>query len=112
MQAELATGVHEETEEAARRHIVIRLGTIAVGFVVFIGGLIMLALPGPGILTVVAGLAILAQELTWAERLLEYVKKRSRIDELKRQPAWVQALMWTVTASAVVGSAVYFLVLP
>lgn len=111
IQAEYATGTREETEEEARRGVIRRVGTIVLGFVVLVGGIIMMALPGPGILTVIAGLAILAQELAWAERLLEYVKKRAKYDELKDQPVWVQVVMWTITIAAVVGSLVYFTIL-
>ncbi len=111
IQAEYATGRHEDTEEAARRGVFRRLGTITLGFIVLIGGLLMLALPGPGILTVIAGLAILAQELPWAARLLEYVKKRSKFEELQAQPMWVQGVMWTFTVAAVAASIVYFAVL-
>lgn len=111
IQAEYATGRQEETEDEARHGVIRRVGTIILGFIVLIGGLLMLALPGPGILTVIAGLAILAQELPWAERLLEYVKKRAKIDELKEQPVWVQVIMWAITVAAVVGSVVYFTVI-
>ena len=111
IQAEYATGRQEETEAEARRGVIRRVGTIILGFVVLIGGIIMLALPGPGIITVIAGLAILAQELPWAERLLEYVKKRAKIDELQQQPVWIQVVMWTITVTAVVGSVLYFTVL-
>ncbi|MCU1499800.1 MAG: hypothetical protein JWM47_3753 [Acidimicrobiales bacterium] len=107
IQAEYATGRREETEEAARRSVLRRVGTIIVGFIVLFGGIAMMILPGPGILGVIAGLAILSQELAWAERLLEYVKKRARVEELKAQPKWVQAVMWTITAGAVIGSLVY-----
>ena len=34
----------------------------------------MLVLPGPGILVIIAGLAILATEYVWAERLLRMAK--------------------------------------
>ncbi|QXC62602.1 PGPGW domain-containing protein [Aquihabitans sp. G128] len=111
IQAEYATGRQEANEEQARRGVIRRVGTIIVGFVVLFGGLAMMVLPGPGVLGVIAGLAILAQELAWAERLLEYVKKRAKIDELKEQPRWVQAVMWTITAGAVVGSVTYFTVI-
>ena len=91
----------EETEEEARRHVLLRLGTIVVGFVVLIGGLVMMALPGPGIVTVIAGLAILSRELPWAERMLEYAKEKARVDELKEQPAWVKGVAWGFTALAI-----------
>jgi uncharacterized protein (TIGR02611 family) len=103
--AEYATGEQEETEERARRHVLIRLGTITVGFIVLIAGLAMLVLPGQGILTVIAGLAILSRELPWAERVLEYAKKRAKLDELKEQPVWIKAVVWGMTGVAVIASA-------
>ena len=108
--AEMATGVHERTEQAAKRNLVFRLATIVVGFVILLGGLAMMILPGPGILGILAGLGILSRELPWAERLLTYAKKRAKVDELKQQPAWVQGVMWTVTVVAVVGSVAYLVV--
>jgi uncharacterized protein (TIGR02611 family) len=109
--AEQATGREEATEAEARRNVFLRMGTIVVGFVVLLGGLAMMVLPGPGILGILAGLGILSRELPWAERLMEAVKERAKLDELKEQPRWVQAVMWTVTAVAVVGSMAYFLVI-
>jgi uncharacterized protein (TIGR02611 family) len=103
--AEYATGEQEETEERARRHVLIRLGTITVGFIVLIAGLAMLVLPGQGIITVIAGLAILSRELPWAERVLEYAKKRAKLDELKQQPVWIKAVVWTMTGVAIAASA-------
>ncbi len=111
IQAEYATGRREDTEEQARRGVIRRIGTIVVGFVVLFSGLVMLVLPGPGILGVIAGLAILAQELAWAERTLTYVKKRARVEELQQQPRWVQAAMWTFTAGVAAASLSYFFIL-
>lgn len=108
--AELATGTQERTLERARRNVFIRMGTILVGFVVLLAGLAMMVLPGPGIIAIIIGLGLLARELVWAERLLEYVKKRAKIDELKKQPAWVQVAMWVGTIAAVGASAYYVLV--
>lgn len=107
LQAEYATGRHEETEEQAKRHIAIRVATIAIGFVVLIGGLAMMILPGPGIVGIIAGLGILSRELAWAERMLEYAKEKARVDELKEQPKWVQVLAWIGTIAAIGASAWY-----
>ncbi len=104
LRAEYDTGVREETEEQARRHVVLRIGTIVVGFVVLIAGLAMLVLPGQGIITVIIGLTILARELPWAERMLEYAKKKARVDELKQQPLWVKGVAWGFTALAIAAS--------
>ena len=104
IQAEYATGVHEDTEEQAKRHIIIRLGTIVVGFIVLLGGLAMMVLPGPGVVGILAGLGILSRELPWAERMIEYVKKRAKVEELQQQPVWVQVAMWTFTLLAILAS--------
>lgn len=47
-----------------------------LGAVVLVGGMLMIPYPGPGWLVVFAGLAILATEYTWAERVLGYAKGR------------------------------------
>jgi uncharacterized protein (TIGR02611 family) len=57
-----------------------RIATIIAGFALLVAGIAMLALPGPGLLTIAAGLAILAREFHWARRLL---------DRLKHTTAWV-----------------------
>jgi uncharacterized protein (TIGR02611 family) len=48
-----------------------------LGWVLTVAGLGLLALPGPGLLTLVAGLAILSQEYEWAERRLHPVKEKA-----------------------------------
>jgi uncharacterized protein (TIGR02611 family) len=48
-----------------------------VGFAVVAAGLAMLVLPGPGILVVIAGLAILAKEFVWADRMLQKAKTKA-----------------------------------
>ena len=52
----------------------------------------------------IIGLTILARELPWAERMLEYAKKKARVDELKDQPLWVKGVAWGFTVLAVVAS--------
>jgi tellurite resistance protein TerC len=47
-----------------------------VGFAVLAVGLLMLVLPGPAIVVIPLGLAILATELAWARRLLQRSDRR------------------------------------
>jgi uncharacterized protein (TIGR02611 family) len=49
-----------------------------VGFVLIIGGIILLPLPGPGWLVIILGLAVLATEYVWAERALDAAKRRAK----------------------------------
>jgi hypothetical protein len=56
---------------------VLRVGKIIGGFLLLAAGIAMIALPGPGWLTIAAGLAILAGEFIWARRLLDRVKDQA-----------------------------------
>lgn len=60
-----------KTIEQARRLIV-----IVVGFTVLAAGVAMIALPGPAVVVIPVGLAILATEFIWARKLLAAVKER------------------------------------
>ena len=48
-----------------------------VGVVLIVAGLIMLVVPGPGLLVIVAGLAVLATEFAWAEAMLDKAKEKA-----------------------------------
>ena len=64
---------------------VLRYTKIAGGFLLLAAGVAMIALPGPGWLTIAAGLAILAGEFIWARKLLDRLK--SQFDRLRRRGA-------------------------
>ena len=51
-----------------------RLVKIVFGFTMLLLGVIMLVTPGPGVATIVFGLALLAAEFVWAQRLLNRIK--------------------------------------
>jgi tellurite resistance protein TerC len=63
------------------RRVLVSLG----GGLLLVAGAAMFVLPGPGLLVVAAGLALLATEFVWAKRLLDSVRsrlpKRLRRDE-------------------------------
>jgi len=40
-------------------------------------GLVLMVLPGPGVLFIIAGLAILATEYVWAQRALNFAKAKA-----------------------------------
>jgi len=48
-----------------------RMAVLVVGVVVLAAGAAMLVLPGPGVIVLIVGLAILATEFAWAERALD-----------------------------------------
>mgnify|MGYP001576276845 CR=1 FL=1 len=53
-----------------------RLIISVVGFTIFLFGIALLFLPGPGWLIIMAGLFLLASEYLWAKRALVYLKER------------------------------------
>lgn len=53
-----------------------RVAITAFGFLAVIVGLLMLVLPGPGILVTLLGLALLATEHDWAKDLLAWSRRR------------------------------------
>ena len=65
-----------------------RLVVFVVGGTVLLFGLILFFLPGPSILVIPAGLAILATEFVWARRLLS--RFRWQVRSVKRTVARVR----------------------
>jgi tellurite resistance protein TerC len=60
-----------------------RIGIAIAGGTVLLIGIVMIFLPGPSIIVIPMGLAILALEFSWAKRLLVRVKRI--ISRLKRK---------------------------
>ena len=67
----LVDGLKERRERHKERRRLVRIAAAIGGFLIVIVGIIMIPLPGPGLLVVAAGLAVLALEFAWAEQLLE-----------------------------------------
>ncbi|MGY1603783.1 TIGR02611 family protein [Geodermatophilus sp. SYSU D00815] len=88
------------TTDHSYRVVVGVVGGLIVAF-----GLVTIPLPGPGWLTVIAGLFVLATEFLWAERLLEFTKKHVKrwTDWVTAQPVWVRLLIALATAAFVYG---------
>jgi hypothetical protein len=66
-----------------------RIAVSVAGFALVLAGLAMLVLPGPGLLVIIAGLAILATEYVWAQRALNYAKQKGEQAKnrvLRRKP--------------------------
>jgi len=70
------------TYRAARR-----VAIAVIGSTVVLLGIAMLVLPGPGLLTIVGGLAILGMEFAFARRWLQRIKKetRSTVEKVKQR---------------------------
>ncbi len=64
-----------------------RIAVLVVGLVLLVAGVLMLVLPGPGVLVTMAGLALLATEYEWARRLLARLRQHLRrlSDQVRRR---------------------------
>lgn len=83
-----------------------RLSVLAIGTVIVLAGVAMLVLPGPGLLTIFVGLAVLGSEFHWAQRLLGWVRARfERAAEQALDPA-VRRRNQAILAGILVGLAV------
>src|SRR3954451_10893375 len=75
------------------------------GGVIVAGGLVLVPLPGPGWLIVLAGLGVWAIEFHWARRLLRYT--RAQLNRwwrwVNQQSIWVKLLIGLATAALIAG---------
>ena len=58
------------------KRIVRQTWITVAGTVVVLIGLVLLILPGPGLVIIIAGLAILGTEFDWARRIMEPLKRQ------------------------------------
>jgi uncharacterized protein (TIGR02611 family) len=55
-----------------------RAAIAVIGSALILAGVVMMVTPGPGLVAIIAGLAILATEFAWAERALDRAKRTAR----------------------------------
>jgi uncharacterized protein (TIGR02611 family) len=106
MRDRLMQRLAERRERHVERGKVYRVAVAATGFAVFAAGLAMLVLPGPGLLTIAVGLALLALEFAWAERLLG--RTLDRVDRVRPKSRRSGGL--TLLALAIAGAAAALLI--
>jgi uncharacterized protein (TIGR02611 family) len=105
--------LREQRERHLDRSRFYRVPFALLGFTVVLIGLAMLVLPGPGLLVIAAGLAMLALEFAWAERVLERTLERmaktgSRVRRLTRLEKAVSAAASLAGLGALLALALYF----
>ena len=70
-------------------HVVKKSAVTILGVGLLAVGLAMMVLPGPGILVIVAGLAVLATEYVWARSLLDRAKNQAeKVQEAAVASRW------------------------
>jgi uncharacterized protein (TIGR02611 family) len=79
--------LREQREAHADRSHFVRIAYALAGITVLVAGIAMLALPGPALIVIPLGLAMLSLEFAWAERMLDGALDRAaRADRAAQSP--------------------------
>lgn len=83
-----------------------------VGWTLVVVGIAALVLPGPGLLLLFAGMAVLSQQYEWAARRLAPVKYRAMRGAADGVATWPRILASTLAALVVAGLGILWIVGP
>ena len=83
-----------------------------VGWTLVVVGIAALVLPGPGLLMLFAGMAVLSQQYDWAAKRLDPVKYRAMRGAADGVATWPRILASTTAALVVAGLGVVWIVGP
>lgn len=89
-----------------------RIALEVLGWILVVGGIAALILPGPGLLMIVGGLALLSQQYEWAERRLDPVKKKAIEAAADGVESWWKILLSCLGAAALIALGVLWGVNP
>ncbi len=102
----------EKLEERRQYHLehgrLYRIAFALAGFTVLLAGLAMLVLPGPALAVIPIGLAMLALEFAWAEKMLEIaVDKAEAAGRAASETSAKQRIVGFVAIGLAAGAAVF-----
>ena len=89
-----------------------RLLLEVVGWLLLVAGVAALVLPGPGLLLMFAGLAVLSQQYEWAERWVEPVRLRALRGAAQSVETWPRIVLSSSFAVLLAGCGVLWIVKP
>jgi uncharacterized protein (TIGR02611 family) len=99
--------IAERREAHLRRNRLYRIGFAVVGSTVTLAGIAMLVTPGPAFVVIPIGLAMLALEFAWAERLLDRALDQAEIAQRKAAGTTRrQRILGTIATALAVAAAV------
>lgn len=83
-----------------------------IGWLLLLVGIAALVLPGPGLLLMFAGLAVLSQQYDWAERWVEPVRLRALKGAAQSVETWPRIIASTAFSLGLVGCGVLWIIQP
>lgn len=90
------------------RHVLLQ----GAGWVLVVGGLAALVLPGPGLLALFAGMAILATQYEWAERRLAPIRRAALKAAADSVQSWPRIVLSLVGACLMIALGSYWGIRP
>ncbi len=76
-----------------------KLAVTVVGWVLVVAGVVLIAIPGPGLLILLAGLVVLAGEYAWAQRFVDPVRVQALRAAEESVASW-----WRIIATLLGGA--------
>ena len=86
-----------------------RVALEVVGWLLVVAGIAALVLPGPGLLMLFAGVAVLSQQYEWAEKRLDPLKFRALKGAAESVETWPRIVMSTTLAVVLVVAGVLWI---
>jgi uncharacterized protein (TIGR02611 family) len=86
-----------------------RVALEVAGWTLVLGGIAALVLPGPGLLMLFGGLAVLSQQYEWAERRLDPIKYRALKGAAESVETWPRITMSVLGALVLIGCGVLWI---
>ena len=111
----LVQRLRERRAAYQRRGNAYRVAWVTAGVIVVVAGLVMVVFPGPALVVIPIGLAMLSLEFAWAERLLDTTLERGidakdlALNASRRQKIVGVAAIVCAIAAAVAVAVIYFL---
>jgi uncharacterized protein (TIGR02611 family) len=89
-----------------------RIALEILGWVLVVVGIAALILPGPGLLALAAGLAILSQQYEWAEKRVRPVERQAKKTAAESVQSWGRITLSLLLVAWLVGIGVVWLLQP
>ena len=89
-----------------------RIGLEILGWVLLLLGVAAIFLPGPGLLGIFAGLALLSQQYEWADRRVEPVRVRALLGAAEGVETWPRIVASCLGAVALAACGVLWIIKP
>ncbi len=102
-------GLDGDPEQAWKRAM-LRMGRICLGFILIVAGIVMLVIPGPGVVAILAGFTVWSKDFAFANRMVRFIRRKAPgIDEEGAIPKRTVVITGLFLLAGALGSVWWFL---